>query len=84
MNNTLKLILVASVALPILTGCGLRGGLERADPIFKDVEPVDQAVPAPEVVVQVRPRTNELGGELPLPAPTEQVESAALPDVPDQ
>lgn len=84
MNNTLKLILVALVALPILAGCGLRGGLERADPIFKDVEPVGQAAPAPEVVVRVRPRTNELGGELPLPAPTEQVESAALPDVPDQ
>lgn len=85
MNNTLKPIFVASIALSVLAGCGLRGGLERPDPIFKDVEPVAQAVePAPEVVVRVRPRTNELGGELPLPAPTQDVESAALPDVPDQ
>jgi len=82
MNNMLKLVLVASVVLPALAGCGMRGGLERADPILRDVKSVEEVVePAPEVEVRVRPRTNELGGELPLPAPTQEVESAALPDV---
>jgi predicted small lipoprotein YifL len=82
MTFTLKTVLLAGCALTVLAGCGLRGGLERPDPIFKDVKPVEAVVePAPEVEVRVRPRTNELGGELPLPAPVEEVETAPLPDV---
>lgn len=85
MDFTLKRILLASMAISLLTGCGLRGGLERAEPVFRDVKPVkpvEQVVePAPEVEIRVRPKTNAHGGELPVPAPTREVESNALPDV---
>ncbi len=82
MDFTLKTLLLAISALTLLAGCGSRGGLERPDPVFRDVKPVEtRAEPAPEVEVRVRPRTNELGGELPIPMPTDEVDSAPLPDV---
>ncbi len=82
MDFTLKTFLIGLSSLTLLAGCGLRGGLERPDPIFKDVQAVEEVVePAPEVEVRVRPRTNELGGELPLPAPAQEVRTEPLPDV---
>ena len=82
MDFTLKTIFLAISALTLLAGCGLRGGLERPDPIFKDVKPIETpAEPAPEVEVRVRPRTNEQGGELPLPRPVEEVGTMPVPEV---
>lgn len=85
----LRMGLAVLATLPLLAGCGLRGGLERPDPIFRNVEPVER-IELPEEVetepgVIIRERTNEYGGEIPDAAPTAPVQSTPLdePKAPD-
>lgn len=80
-----RLVLVGLVALPFLSACGLRGGLVRPDPIFRDVDAIEaveveeEVTPNPEVVI--RERTNAEGGEIPEPAPVAPVQSTPLDDL---
>lgn len=80
---TAPLVLAGLVTLPMLASCGLRGGLTRPAPIFKEapavVEEPTVAEPVRESIV-IRPKVNEFGGELPAPAPTEPVGSTPLTD----
>jgi len=78
---TPRLILAGLMTLPLLASCGLRGGLQRPDPIFKPAAesvPVEAATePARESII-IRQRVNEFGGEIPDAAPTEPVISAPI------
>lgn len=78
-----KLALAALLVAPIVASCGQRGGLQRPDPLFRDLSPVEAAAPDardedanPDIIGQ--PNTNEFGGEIPDAAPTEPVQSAPL------
>lgn len=86
-----RLILTGLVTLPMLAACGLRGGLARPEPIFKEAPAapvpaettsqvtVPTPTPIPESVI-VRDRVNEFGGEIPDAAPTREIGSAPLTD----
>ncbi|MEO0881885.1 MAG: lipoprotein [Pseudomonadota bacterium] len=78
-----KVLLGILAAVTALTACGLRGGLQRPDPIFRDVPPVEQTVEE-EVVneepVIEGPSFNEFGGEIPDTAPVEPVTESAIDD----
>ena len=79
-----RLFLVGLIALPLVASCGLRGGLARPDPLFKDVKPVEavqEEVQAPvRQSVITRERVNAFGGEIPDAAPTDPVISAPITD----
>ncbi|MEL7482545.1 MAG: lipoprotein, partial [Pseudomonadota bacterium] len=67
-----KSSIVLVLACLVLTGCGLRGGLVRPDPIFRDVAPIedvmDDEIAAEEPLVleePTGPRVNDFGGEIP-------------------
>lgn len=81
-NRLSKLALAAVLITPILASCGQRGGLQRPDPLFRDVTPVETAAEAEkreaDANPDVRPRTNEFGGEIPEAAPTDPVQTAPL------
>lgn len=68
------------MAAPMLAGCGMRGGLARPDPVFRDLTPDEAAAPDPELAEKetVSPRVNEFGGDIPEAAPTDPVQSAPL------
>ncbi|MEO1473872.1 MAG: lipoprotein [Pseudomonadota bacterium] len=80
---TSKVFLVTLAALVGLAACGLRGGLQRPDPIFRDVTPVERAAQdeaeAVETVVE-EPAFNEFGGEIPEAAPAEPVVESEFGD----
>ncbi len=82
-KTTSKVILVFTAATA-LSGCGLRGGLERPPPIFgsqTNAAPEVVLPPAEEVqTVDEGPRFNELGGEIPEPSPVDPVDEDALED----
>lgn len=78
----------AFAALASLAGCGLRGDLERPPPIFSD--PPDQEAKTPidapvEFAVREINETstylNSLGGEIPKPAPRDEVEEGSMGEV---
>ena len=85
-KSTIRLVLGGFAALTLLTACGLRGGLERPAPIIKGLDPAPaapepkQEATRPTVQIVQRPRTNEFGGEIPVPAPTGTVQSIPLED----
>lgn len=71
-----------------LSSCGLRGDLERPPPIFSDPpsEDAQQPVDAPAQfagteIVQDKVYYNALGGEIPKPAPTLDVEEDSMGEV---
>ncbi|MEM8634300.1 MAG: hypothetical protein AAGF33_04915 [Pseudomonadota bacterium] len=65
-KRTTKLVLGVAIAAMILTACGLRGGLQRPDPIFRDVAPVEQTIEQEvETEENEGPQLNEFGGEIP-------------------
>ena len=86
MKQPIKLAL-ATATLIALAGCGLRGDLERPPPIFSDPPSEEARVPvdAP-VAYQVaevnnnRTYLNSYGGEIPKPAPGEDVLEESMGD----
>jgi hypothetical protein len=83
-NCASRIIFAGLISLPLLGACGLRGGLQRPAPIFKDVPVSEPAKPETVEPVResiiIRERVNEFGGEIPDAAPTEEVTSAPLAD----
>ena len=89
--KTLTLSIKAALAISAtaaLAGCGLRGDLERPPPIFSKppaeeaLIPVDAAVKFAAIEVEAnRAYFNSLGGEIPVPAPTNEVEQSDLGEV---
>lgn len=80
-----RLALAGLMMLPLVTACGMRGGLARPDPIIKERPVPPPVAPAPVAAEPqqstiVRQRVNEFGGEIPDAAPTEPVASAPLED----
>ena len=84
MKRFAHLSLAALVALPMLAGCGLRGDLERPEPIFE--EPVEEA--EPDQVASTRVITNRTvirrnaeGGIIPNASPSTPVNEGGLDDI---
>lgn len=73
-------------ALLWLAGCGLSGNLERPPPIFSDPPSeeakVPVAAPVQYAVKDIRDTTylNSLGGEIPRPSPSIDIEEDAWED----
>ena len=87
MNLGVKAVISLS-ALAALAGCGLRGDLQRPPPIFSDPpsEEAKKPVDAPAQfagaeIQQDRVYYNSLGGEIPKPAPTLDVEEESMGEV---
>lgn len=76
-----KSFLFALVLLPIISACGLRGGLERPDPIFRDISSVEEVMDdvseTPEIEDTER---NEFGGEIPDAVPIEPIYESPIDD----
>lgn len=78
---------LAVAALGALSACGLRGDLERPPPIFSDPPseeaklPVD--APVQYAVKDVLDTTyyNSLGGEIPRPAPANDIDEEQMEEV---
>ena len=91
MKQLAKFSLTAAVALSMLAGCGLRGDLERPDPLFqekKEVVEVTKVEPTPtvtRVVRNTRPTTtirrNADGGVIPKASPSTPVSEGGLDDI---
>ncbi|MEM9668148.1 MAG: lipoprotein [Pseudomonadota bacterium] len=78
-----RVILVGLSAVVGLSACGLRGGLQRPDPIFRDVAPIEQTMEDELEAVEPEPEVsnvNEFGGEVPDAAPVSPVEETAIED----
>ncbi len=87
MKRMIKTALAFSV-LAGLAGCGLRGDLERPPPILSEPpteetqKPVDTAVLfAGSDINDGTTYYNSLGGEIPKPAPTLEVEEESMGEV---
>ena len=87
MKHLIKTALVFS-ALASLASCGLRGDLERPPPILNEApteetsKPVDSAVLfAGNDINEGTTYYNTLGGEIPKPAPTIEVEEESMGEV---
>ena len=87
MKHSIKTAL-AFAALASLAGCGLRGDLERPPPILTDPPseetqtPVDTTVQfAGGEIEDDQIYYNELGGEIPKPAPDVDVEEEGMGEV---
>lgn len=87
MKQMIKIALAFSV-LAGLAGCGLRGDLERPPPILSEPpteetqKPVDTAVLfAGSDINDGTTYYNSLGGEIPKPAPTLEVEEESMGEV---
>lgn len=85
--RTVKTALALSV-MAALSGCGLRGDLERPPPIFSEPpteeaqQPVDAAVEYAGAEIQDNQTYyNSLGGEIPKPAPDVDVEEDSMGEV---
>ena len=84
MKRFARLSISAAIALPMLAGCGLRGDLERPEPIF---EPEPEVVETEEVaatqVVTNRTviRRNADGGIIPNASPSTPVNEGGLADI---
>ena len=79
---------LALSTLAALAGCGLRGDLERPPPIFSEPPTEEAQLPVDTAVVfagtEIREETtyyNSLGGEIPKPAPTVDVEDDSMGEV---
>ena len=87
MKHIIKTTL-AFTALAGLSACGLRGDLERPDPIFSE-PPTEEAMVPVDTVIAVasneiddnRTYFNSLGGEIPKPAPVTDVEEESMGEV---
>lgn len=86
---SLSSLTFGAVALLALSACGLRGDLERPEPMFGEPEASVEAELATEEKPfeddpQARrgPRFNEFGGEIPEAAPVEEVEETPLTSAP--
>ena len=78
----------AYAALAALSGCGLRGDLERPPPIFSEPPSEEAKVPVDTLVVVAessidpnRTYYNPLGGEIPKPAPGVDVGEEGMAEV---
>jgi len=87
MKSVIRAILAFS-ALAGLAGCGLRGDLERPPPIFSEPpseeaqRPVDVPVRFASVAIDAdKTYFNALGGEIPKPAPTLDIEEESMGEV---
>ena len=87
MKTLIKAALAFSV-LASLAGCGLRGDLERPPPVFSKPpseeaqQPVDAVAEfAATEIDQNRTYYNALGGEIPKPAPTSNVQEDSMGEV---
>ena len=88
MHRLTKAVIALSLAGG-LAACGLRGELERPDPIFSEptapdeqaLVPVAVPVQLAEVAIPEGPQFNSLGGEIPEAAPATDVDEAAMSDV---
>ena len=87
-GSVMRLMLVGALALPMLAACGIRGGLERPDPIFGGGKPAAEeteeaagkVLSEEEIAALTGPRFNEFGGEVPIAAPTTDVKTEPLDD----
>ena len=81
MKRLTRIVISASIALPLLAGCGLRGELERPDPLFEEKEEVVE--PEPETVARnvTIIRRNADGGIIPNAAPSTEVDEGGLADI---
>lgn len=87
MKHAIKSAL-AFATLASLAGCGLRGDLERPPPVFSE-PPSEEAkapVSAPAYVAggqidENRAYFNSIGGEIPKPAPTLDIEEGDMGEV---
>lgn len=87
MRYAIKTALAFSV-LASLAGCGLRGDLERPPPILKEAPTEETSRPVDSAVLfagnEIHDETtyyNSLGGEIPKPAPTQEVEEESMGEV---
>lgn len=87
MKRLTHLSLAAVVALPLLSGCGLRGDLKRPEPILeekKEVVATTKTTTTRRVVTQqvaTGPRRNAQGGIIPDAAPSTPVSEGGLADI---
>ncbi len=80
MKHVKTLSLAALLSFPTLAGCGLRGDLERPEPIFS--EPVEEEVETKTVVTnRTIIRRNADGDIIPDASPTEPVSEGGLEDI---
>ncbi|MEL7128959.1 MAG: hypothetical protein AAGK23_05385 [Pseudomonadota bacterium] len=87
MKMTRNIALIALLTLPLLPACGIRGSLERPDPIFRDLPDAEDVIEETDVEPDETaqgPRINELGGEIPEAAPTEPIHSSAIGEARNQ
>lgn len=75
--------LAAIIAVPMLSGCGLRGDLERPEPIFEKPDEDASADAQTTDVASNRTviRRNAQGGIIPDAAPTTAVNEGGLDDI---
>ncbi|MEM7663683.1 MAG: lipoprotein [Pseudomonadota bacterium] len=82
-KRTSKLFLGLLASATALSACGLRGGLQRPDPIFRDISPVERAVIEEEEKAETPdegPQFNEFGGEIPETVIVDPVTESAIDD----
>nr|WP_070960358.1 lipoprotein [Hyphomonas sp. Mor2] len=87
----MKYMIKTALALSALAGlaaCGLRGDLERPPPILKEAPTEETSKPVDSAVLfaghEINDDTtyyNTLGGEIPKPAPTVEVEEESMGEV---
>ena len=85
MKRFTYVVAAAALSLPLLSGCGLRGDLERPEPIFEEKEEVAKVEPAPPPTRVVTNRTvirrNAEGGIIPNASPSTPVSEGGLADI---
>lgn len=86
MTRLARYCLTATIALPLLGGCGLRGDLKRPDPIFEEkTEETAKVEPTPVATRVVTNRTiirrNAEGGIIPNASPSTPVSEGGLADI---
>lgn len=81
-----KLTILVGGTLVFLSGCGLRGDLERPAPLFGEGNGAEAGLAdegevfEDEPEARTGPRFNEFGGVIPEASPVEPVEEAPLDD----
>ena len=89
MKRTIATTMALS-ALAALSGCGIRGDLERPPPIFSSEPPTEEAQMPVDTTIEVAETApkpadeayyNDLGGEIPKADPEDDINESGMDDV---
>ena len=81
MKRLIPISFAALLSVATLAGCGLRGDLERPEPMFDKPEETEEATEARVVTNRTVIRRNADGDIIPDAAPSEPVSEGGLEDI---